>query len=109
MQVQVYRHDPLTEAEGRFETFEVPVVAHWTAMDVLDYISTQLDSTLAYFKHSACDHGVCGRCALRVNGKVRLACSADISGETSLEIGPMNRNVVRDLVMKCDHKASSDG
>lgn len=100
MQVKVYRYDPLIEAEGRFETFEVPVAVHWTAMDVLDYIVEHLDSTLAYFKHGACDHGICGRCALRVNGKVKLACSADISEENALELSPMTDRVLRDLVIK---------
>lgn len=72
---------------------------HWTVMDALDYISENSDSTIAYFKHGACDHGICGRCALRVNGKVKLACSTEISEEKALELTPMNDKVLRDLVV----------
>lgn len=99
MQVKVYRYDPSADTGSHFDTFDVPVMPHWTVMDVLDYISENADSTIAYFKHGACDHGICGRCALRVNGKVKLACSADISEEKALQITPINNNVARDLVV----------
>lgn len=99
MLVKVYRYDPSVDKEGYFDTFDVPVKEHWTVMDVLDYISENLDSTVAYFKHGACDHGICGRCALKVNGKIKLACSAEISDEKSLELRPKNDKAVRDLVV----------
>lgn len=99
MQVKIYRFDPSTDAESHFDSFDVPVKPHWTVMDVLDYISENLDSTIAYFKHGACDHGICGRCSLCVNGKVQLACSSEISEEKSLEIAPINKKILRDLVV----------
>ncbi|MDP4152217.1 MAG: 2Fe-2S iron-sulfur cluster-binding protein [Bacillota bacterium] len=99
MQVKIYRYDPSADTAGHFDTFDVPAMPHWTVMDVLDYISENVDSTIAYFKHGACDHGICGRCALHVNGKVKLACSTEISEEQVLEIRPVNDNVLRDLVV----------
>ena len=99
MQIKIMRYDPSVSVESYFDKFDVPVKPHWTVMDVLDYISENLDSTVAYYKHGACDHGICGRCSLRVNGKVKLACSAEISEEISLEILPVNKNIVRDLVV----------
>ncbi len=99
MEIKLYRFDPAADAESHFDSFDVPVKQNWTVMDVLDYISENLDSTIAYFKHGACDHGICGRCALRVNGKVKLACSTEIAEEEVLEIMPMNNNVLRDLVV----------
>lgn len=99
MQVKIYRYDPSADTESHFDMFDVPAMPHWTVMDVLDYISENLDSTVAYFKHGACDHGICGRCSLRVNGKVKLACSAEILEEEELEITPMNAHVLRDLVV----------
>lgn len=100
MQIKIYRYDPSQDSASRCDAFEVPVKPHWTVMDVLDYISESLDGTLAYFKHAACDHGICGRCSLRVNGKVKLACSAEISDETALMLEPANGGVIRDLVVK---------
>lgn len=99
MQVKIYRYDPSADTSSHFDTFDVPAMPHWTVMDVLDYISENSDSTIAYFKHGACDHGICSRCALRVNGKVRLACSTEISEEQALEIKPVNDHVLRDLVV----------
>jgi len=100
MKVRIYRYDPLSQAQGRFDSFEVPVDAHWSVMDVLDYISQNFDSTIAYFKHGACDHGICGRCALRVNGKIKLACSTEVGEEPMLELAPVSDQVLRDLVVK---------
>ncbi len=99
MKVKIYRYDPAVDAESHFDSFDVPVEPHWTVMDVLDYISENLDSTIAYFKHGACDHGICGRCALRVNGNIKLACSAEIAEDNILEIAPAHKNIVRDLVV----------
>lgn len=99
MQVKLYRYDPSTNTEGHFDLFDVPALPHWTVMDVLDYIGENNDSTIAYFKHGACDHGICGRCALRVNGKVKLACSTEVSEEKELELTPVNEHVLRDLVV----------
>ena len=85
----------------RPERFEVPVppADEWTVMDVLDYISEHLDPTLGYYKHSACGHGICGRCLLTVNGKPALACTARVDPAGSLSLAPApRRRVVRDLV-----------
>lgn len=100
MKIKLYRFNPITDSESRFDSYDVPAASNWTVMDVLDYISENLDSTIAYFKHGACDHGICGRCALRVNGIARLACSTEVAEEETLEITPMNENVIRDLVVK---------
>jgi succinate dehydrogenase / fumarate reductase iron-sulfur subunit len=69
-------------------------------MDVLDYISLHFDGSLAYYKHSVCDHGICGRCGLRVNGKASLACTTLV--ETSkLMLEPLSvKYTVKDLVVE---------
>ena len=96
--VKVYRFDPSADREGRFQEYEVPAKEYWTVMDVLDYISRQLDGTVAYFRHSACDHGICGRCVLKVNGEPHLACTYSLNQEQELILEPKNENIVRDLV-----------
>ena len=100
MQVKIFRFDPSTDIEGKFDQFEVPAQPQWTVMDVLDYISEHLDSSIAYFRHGACNHGICGRCALKVNGKIRLACSQELANENSLTLEPKNSNIIRDLVVR---------
>ena len=73
-----------------------------TVMDVLDYISLHLDPSLAYYKHSACDHGICGRCSVSINGKTRLACIEVVNRAAGcLFLAPVpGREPVRDLVTR---------
>lgn len=100
MKVTVTRFDP---DSGRSWTQEYDVdtsCVSMTVMDVLEYISENLDHTLAYYKHSICNHGICGRCSIQINGKTRLACIERVDGYESLDLKPVNTShVVRDLVV----------
>lgn len=101
MKVKIYRKNPDTSTDCKFNIFEVPVPEkiNWTIMDVLDYIALNLDSSVSYFKHSACNHGVCMRCVLRVNGKPKLACTCIANQYDAICLEPLaNREVVKDLV-----------
>ena len=72
-----------------------------TVMDLLDYISQNIDPSLGYYRHSVCNHGVCGRCLLRVNGKPVLACIArvrDYGGDLLLQPAE-GAQAIRDLVI----------
>jgi len=70
-------------------------------MQVLDYIYTNLDHSLAYFRHSACCQGICGRCLVRADGKNVLACVAKVEpGTDLLTLEPAGSKVVRDLVIQ---------
>ena len=44
-----------------------------TLLEILNYIKTHIDSSLAF--SSGCRSGVCGSCAVRVNGKEVLSCT----------------------------------
>lgn len=104
MLVKVYRYTPEDNREY-YDSFEVPVPAdqNWTVMDTLDYISLHLDSTLSYYKHSTCNHGICGRCSVMVNGKTRLACLEVVNQYSELTLSPaQNRRVIKDLVTRLD-------
>jgi fumarate reductase iron-sulfur subunit len=86
--------------EGAFEAFEVPRRPSQTVLDVVTHIQRHLDPTLSY--RLACRVGMCGSCAMMVNGTPRWTCRTHVdkvaqSGE--LEIGPLaNLPVVKDLV-----------
>ena len=99
MLIKVYRYDPDSGQQPFFQEFDVPAKPDWSVMDVLDYIAVHFDSSLAYFRHSACDHGICGRCTLKVNGKAALACTCQVGDSTELKLEPKNDKVVRDLVV----------
>ncbi len=82
------------------DEYEVPVQAGTTVMDILDYIYENLDGSLAYYRHSRCNQGICGRCAVKLDGKTVLACTAVVDTEKdSITLSPAGKDVVRDLVV----------
>jgi fumarate reductase iron-sulfur subunit len=87
-------------ATGAFRSYDVPRRESQTVLDVVTYIQRRLDPGLAY--RFACRVGMCGSCAMTVNGVARWACRTHVSrvaGDGELEIAPLgNLPVIRDLV-----------
>ena len=85
---------------GRFQSFEVPRLASQTVLDVVTHIQRALDPTLSY--RFACRVGMCGSCAMTVNGRARWTCRTHVSrvaADGRLEVAPLaNLPVVKDLV-----------
>ena len=85
---------------GQFQAFEVPRRESQTVLDVVTHIQRALDPTLAY--RFACRVGMCGSCAMTVNGRARWTCRTHVdkvAEDGQLEIAPLrNLPVVRDLV-----------
>jgi fumarate reductase iron-sulfur subunit len=96
LKVQVWRGG----AEGSFQRFEVPRHTSQTVLDVVTHIQRALDPTLAY--RFACRVGMCGSCAMTVNGVARWTCRTHVDKvykKEMLEIAPLrNLPVIRDLV-----------
>ena len=97
LKVQVWRGG----AEGSFQHFEVPRHASQTVLDIVTYIQRSLDPTLAY--RYACRVGMCGSCAMTVNGVPRWTCRTHVDkairNENEISIAPLrNLPVIRDLV-----------
>ncbi len=68
MRVSVWRGG----ADGAFQSFEVSRQPSQTVLDVVTHIQRHLDPTLAY--RYACRVGMCGSCAMTVNGAPRWTC-----------------------------------
>jgi fumarate reductase iron-sulfur subunit len=85
---------------GDFQDYEVPREESQTVLDVVTYVQRHLDASLAY--RFACRVGMCGSCAMTVNGQSRWTCRTHVSkvaDDGRLEIAPLhNLPVVRDLV-----------
>ncbi len=101
MEVSVWRSAGSGDAsEGRFQAFEVPVQESQTILDVVTWVQRHLDPTLAY--RFACRVGMCGSCAMMVNGEPRWTCRTHVRTvlrDGRLEIAPLrNLPVIRDLV-----------
>ena len=87
-------------ADGTFQEFEVPRHASQTVLDAVTHIQRFLDPTLAY--RFACRVGMCGSCAMTVNGVPRWTCRTHVDKvikNDAMEIAPLrNLPVIRDLV-----------
>ncbi|MDW8470125.1 MAG: 2Fe-2S iron-sulfur cluster-binding protein [Burkholderiales bacterium] len=96
MRVSVWRGG----ADGAFRDYEVPRYASQTVLDVVTWIQRERDPTLAY--RFACRVGMCGSCAMTVNGAPRWTCRTHVdkvAPDGRLRIAPLaNLPVIRDLV-----------
>ena len=96
MDVSVWRGDGQS---GRFERFSVPAQENQTILDVVVWIQQNEDPTLTY--RYACRVGMCGSCAMTVNGVPRWTCRTHVKKVLKgnrLEVAPLrNLPVIKDL------------
>src|SRR3954462_2179122 len=97
MKVRVWRG----RDEGAFATYEVPREESQPVLDVVTYIQRRLDPTLSY--RFACRVGMCGSCAMTVNGIARWTCRTHVdkvAASGTVEIRPLaNLPVIKDLAV----------
>jgi fumarate reductase iron-sulfur subunit len=88
------------DGAGRFVDYTVPRQDSQTVLDVVTHVQRVLDATLSY--RYACRVGMCGSCAMTVNGQARWTCRTHVAkvmgGDGVLEIAPLaNLPVIKDL------------
>ena len=96
---KVYRYDPDDAANPRVDTYEVDVSDVSMVLDGLIKIKNETDATLAFRR--SCREGVCGSCAMNINGANTLACTKgmDELGDGDITVYPLpHQPVVKDLV-----------
>ena len=96
----VYRYNPDDGANPRLDTYTVDLDSCGPmVLDALIKIKNEVDPTLAFRR--SCREGVCGSCAMNIDGTNTLACTkalADVQHET-VKIYPLpHMPVVKDLV-----------
>src|SRR5918996_6399720 len=89
------RHD------GRYVTYKVPLGENQTVLDVVTWVQRHADPTLAY--RFACRVGMCGSCAMTVNGRPRWTCRthvAKVADGREITIEPLrNLPIIKDLAV----------
>ncbi len=88
---------------GRFQAFNITRREHQTVLDVVIEIQREHDATLSY--RFACRVGMCGSCAMVVNGRPRWTCRTRVrevvADGARLRLEPLhNFTVVKDLVVE---------
>ena len=93
-----------TTAPQTETTFEVPAHDNQTVLDVVSWVQQNVDPTLSY--RFACRVGMCGSCAMMVNGVPRWTCRTHVSKvleDGALTVAPLrNLPVIKDLVADMD-------
>ena len=101
---KIYRWSPDDETNPRVDTYYVdmddcgPMV-----LDGLIYIKNKIDPTLTFRR--SCREGICGSCAMNIDGTNTLACTkylSDVNGEVKVYPLP-HMPVVKDLVPDLTH------
>lgn len=101
---EIYRYDPESGENPRLDIYEMnaaqcgPMV-----LDVLIKIKNEVDAGLAFRR--SCREGVCGSCAMNIDGRNTLACTQAIEdcGDT-VKIYPLpHLPVIKDLVPDMTH------
>lgn len=89
---------------GAYEDFCVPAQENQTILDVVSWVQQNQEPSLTY--RYACRVGMCGSCAMMVNGVPRWTCRTHVKKATSdgtLKIGPLrNLPVIKDLATDMD-------
>lgn len=84
---------------GAYESFRVPLRENQTILDIVTWIQRNADPTLTY--RFACRVGMCGSCAMTVNGRPRWTCRTHVSQvieNGKVTLGPLaNLPVIKDL------------
>src|ERR1035441_2585579 len=96
---KIYRFDPDSAQNPRLDSYEIdmddcgPMV-----LDALIKIKNEIDTGLSFRR--SCREGICGSCAMNIDGKNGLACisaCADVKGD--IKVYPLpHMPVIKDLV-----------
>jgi succinate dehydrogenase / fumarate reductase iron-sulfur subunit len=102
--LRIYRFNPDSGENPRLDTFELDTKSCGPmVLDALIQIKSATDSTLTFRR--SCREGICGSCAMNINGVNRLACTTpmqDLQGD--IRIYPLpHMPVVKDLVPDLTH------
>ena len=99
--LMVRRFDPETDAEPKWQDFDVTMFGTDRVLDALHKIKWELDGSLTFRR--SCAHGVCGSDAMRINGRNRLACKTlikDLDITQPIYVEPIKGlKVEKDLVV----------
>ena len=98
--VNIYRWDPDKKIKPTIDTFEIDLEnCGQMVLDALILIKDQIDSSLTFRR--SCREGVCGSCAMNIDGRNTLACQKNIKEiNGDINIFPLTHMaVIKDLVV----------
>lgn len=98
--LKLFRYNPETDRQPYYDTFELEAEPTDRVLDLMEKVKGYEDGTLSFRR--SCAHGVCGSCAMRINGQNMLACKTlvqDLSG-SKITVEPiLGLPVLKDMIV----------
>jgi len=100
---KVFRFNAEEDYLPYYDDYEMEVTSEEVVLDILNRIKWDHDGSFSYRR--SCRHGICGACAIKVNGKSTLACKEsmndmiDLFGE-ELVLEPLSKKrAIKDMII----------
>lgn len=74
---KVFRFNAEQDYLPYYDTYTLDVTSEDVVLDILNKIKWEHDGSFSYRR--SCRHGICGACAIKVNGRATLACKESMS------------------------------
>ena len=101
--LKLFRYNPEKDKKPHYDTFKLDVEKTDRVLDLLEKVKGYEDGTLSFRR--SCAHGVCGSCAMRINGSNRLACKTLVQDLSSnkITVEPiLGMPVLKDMIVDMD-------
>lgn len=96
---KILRYNPEVDKKIYYKTYSLDASENRSILDCLNEIKWHIDGSLTFRR--SCGHGMCGSCAMNINGINRLACQTLIKDTGyKVQIEPLKSfPIIRDLVV----------
>ena len=110
---KVFRFNAGDDYLPYYEYYNLEVTSEEVVLDILNRIKWDYDGSFSYRR--SCRHGICGACAIKVNGRSTLACKESMTTMiemfgTELTLEPLSiKRAVKDMIIdKADFWKKND-
>lgn len=99
----VFRFNSETDYLPYYKKIEMEITSEEVVLDILNRIKWEHDGSFSYRR--SCRHGICGACAIKVNGKGVLACKERMNDlielfGTEMTIEPLSiKRAIKDMII----------
>lgn len=105
---RVHRFNPQVDGKPYFDDYTIQVEKGITVLRSLNYIKEHVDASVSF--RAFCQAGICGSCAMRINGISKLACTTQVWDELEkgrepgvIKVEPLrNLPLIKDLIVEMD-------
>ncbi len=101
--LKLFRYNPETDKKPHYDTFKLEAEPTDRVLDLMEKVKGYEDGSLSFRR--SCAHGVCGSCAMRINGQNKLACKTlvqDIKSNKIVVEPLLGMPVLKDMIVDMD-------